>query len=140
MVRLPEARIFEGLGPLATNPFQTTPKPPSPSLCLSSKLFVAFFNSLKLNSLRVPVRLFRAPSMFWSLAATRLRCMATPHHPTPSITKAAGTLMPSAGIIPSLLSLHLCAPEFHLVGARMRAPMQCGLGVSAFPGTRDGRT
>ncbi|PKI57938.1 hypothetical protein CRG98_021653 [Punica granatum] len=34
----------------------------------------------------------------------------------------------------------LCAPEFHLVGARMRALMQRSLGVSTFPGTRDGCT
>ncbi|PKI65577.1 hypothetical protein CRG98_014077 [Punica granatum] len=34
----------------------------------------------------------------------------------------------------------LCAPEFRLVGARMRAPMQRGLGVSTFSETRDGRT
>ncbi|PKI61374.1 hypothetical protein CRG98_018222 [Punica granatum] len=34
----------------------------------------------------------------------------------------------------------LCAPEFHLVGACMRAPMQRGLVVSTFPKTRDGRT
>ncbi|PKI67902.1 hypothetical protein CRG98_011498 [Punica granatum] len=34
----------------------------------------------------------------------------------------------------------VCAPEFRLVGARMRAPMQRGMGVSTFPGTRDRRT
>ncbi|PKI58008.1 hypothetical protein CRG98_021588 [Punica granatum] len=33
-----------------------------------------------------------------------------------------------------------CAhPNFNLVGARMHAPMQRGLGVSTFPGMRDGR-
>ncbi|PKI71111.1 hypothetical protein CRG98_008479 [Punica granatum] len=32
--------------------------------------------------------------------------------------------------------LGVCAPEFNLIGARMRVPMQCGLGVSTFSGTR----
>ncbi|PKI64557.1 hypothetical protein CRG98_014989 [Punica granatum] len=31
-------------------------------------------------------------------------------------------------------------PNFNLVGARMRAPMQRGLGVSTFPGTHGGCT
>ncbi|OWM71929.1 hypothetical protein CDL15_Pgr017812 [Punica granatum] len=30
----------------------------------------------------------------------------------------------------------VCSPEFHLVGARMRAPIQRGLGLSTLPGTR----
>ncbi|PKI60796.1 hypothetical protein CRG98_018785 [Punica granatum] len=34
----------------------------------------------------------------------------------------------------------LCAPEFRLVRACVRAPKQRGLGVSTFPGTRDGLT
>ncbi|PKI67584.1 hypothetical protein CRG98_012007 [Punica granatum] len=39
-------------------------------------------------------------------------------------------------LINALGSSTLCAPEFHLVGTRMRALMQRGLGVSTFPGTR----